>query len=252
MPVIIAKPFRFDLMPLDYDATINAIGSIHSWHRFDESSGTSAADSSGNGYTGTHDSSSGTGDTEKVVNRSTYSKFYQTAQRTALSTSHSNDLGGGNRLSISSWARFVSFGQTNNTGRVIIRNDSVYRLYDYKQTVGGSFDGIYFFINGVNTDLNDSPYIDRIGQPLNTDTWYHVACTWNGTTGDQKIYLDGNLIDTETGKTGTLVTSATTTHIAADTPGTNYNMKGYLQEIVVFEKELLGSEVSDIYNAATA
>lgn len=38
---------------------------------------------------------------------------------------------------------------------------------------------------------------------INTGTWVHVAATWNGSTGEMKIYINGVLEATGTGATGT-------------------------------------------------
>ena len=41
---------------------------------------------------------------------------------------------------------------------------------------------------------------------INTGTWYHVAATWNGTTGEMKLYINGVLESTGSGATGTRTT----------------------------------------------
>jgi len=248
---LISGIIRLDLMALTYDATINSIGNIRAWWRLDEASGTSAADDGPNSYTGTHVSSTGTGDVDVIVNRSTYSKVYDDPTgntSTDVGTQIATDVGGNTAMSISAWMKFDSIASSSNTGRVAVRSDAQFRLYNFYDS--GSENGVYFLLNGLTSTLANSPKIDT--SDITTGVWYHIMGTWSSATGDAKIYLDSVLKDTKTSITGSLAVSANTTRIGSDSSGAAYRHRGHLQEIVVFDSEVSQADVENIYNSGTA
>ena len=78
--------------------------------------------------------------------------------------------------------------------------------------------------------------------------WHHWAFTANATTGSMKIYLDGVLKHSGTGKTASLGTP-TGTPQAIGYGALGYYHKGYISQILLYKKELSASEVLQNYNA---
>ncbi|PIO00515.1 hypothetical protein COT72_00365, partial [archaeon CG10_big_fil_rev_8_21_14_0_10_43_11] len=74
--------------------------------------------------------------------------------------------------------------------------------------------------------------------------WNHWAFTKNATSGDMKIYLNGELWHSGTGLTRTIST-ITTAKLGAYSDG-SYNYDGLVDEFYVFDKELSQSEVIDV------
>ena len=79
----------------------------------------------------------------------------------------------------------------------------------------------------------------------NDGLWHHVASTWDS-SGNLKIYLDGNLKDT-TAISGALTGSFTAAAIGYNTDGGNYWI-GNIDEVSLFNAELIASQITTLYN----
>ena len=79
----------------------------------------------------------------------------------------------------------------------------------------------------------------------NDGLWHHVGATWDS-SGNLKIYLDGTLKDT-TVISGTFTGSLASAAIGYNNAAANY-WKGNIDEVILFNKELDSTEVSNLYN----
>ena len=79
--------------------------------------------------------------------------------------------------------------------------------------------------------------------------WHHFAGTYNGATGTIKLYLDGSLVNTQTGAPASTsdLSSLFTIGISNNT---NYNT-GNIDEVAIFDSELNSDNINDIYNGGT-
>ena len=77
---------------------------------------------------------------------------------------------------------------------------------------------------------------------LNTNQWYHVCITGNGTTA--KVYLDGSLIGTMTDYTPPLK------YINTEN-GSQYGMIGKLDAVCIFDYELSSSQITTLYGSSS-
>lgn len=88
----------------------------------------------------------------------------------------------------------------------------------------------------------------------NDGNWHHVVCTYNGLgkASGAKIYVDGNLLSVTTvynNLTDTLSNSGT--FRLGMIYSTSYDFNGNIDEVSIYNKELLLSEVQAIYNNGT-
>jgi len=79
------------------------------------------------------------------------------------------------------------------------------------------------------------------------DTWFHVACTYGA--GVKYIYINGALVTTMTGLTGTIATNTGGLYLGAYGPGVSYFMNGKIAVSRVYNKALTQAEVTQNFNA---
>lgn len=89
-------------------------------------------------------------------------------------------------------------------------------------------------------------------QSWSADTWYHIVGTWD-TSGSAYLYVDG------TERANTALNSSTYTqnslafsfHTAFNSSPTRLGFAGRVDEIAFWDRQIQGSEVSEIYNSGT-
>ena len=77
--------------------------------------------------------------------------------------------------------------------------------------------------------------------------WTHIACAYGA--GAKYIYINGVLIATQTGLTGTISTNTTGLFLGAYGPGSSYFMDGKIAVSRVYNKALTQAEVTQNFNA---
>ena len=106
-------------------------------------------------------------------------------------------------------------------------------------------------INTVYLNLgNGTDYTQTsISGTLNAQQWYHIAGTYNGTIA--KLYINGSEVDTFSTKITPGVFTPLYTGIGYGDFQTRY-FNGTIDEVMIFNKSLSASEISDIYNNASS
>jgi len=212
-----------------YDET----GLLRSWH-FNEGSGASTADSSGNGNTGTI-----TGATW-----STSGKFGN-----GLSFDGNDNVNFGTNVkftsgdfSISFWFNVASltgtpfsrgraYGDQKGDIRAAIENSQM------KVAIRDSGSWIFGWLGNFQTSTT-----------LTTNTWYYLTITRSGSTF--KMYLNGNLENTQTSSADISDSSNSNTFYMGyfDNDGGSY-YNGKLDEFRIYNRALSASEITALYNA---
>jgi hypothetical protein len=152
------------------------------------------------------------------------------------------NVGGGATMPGGSSARTVSawFNSFNLSGASTVRtifgwgNDSWLQLFDIStksnklhwHDYGGDFDG---------------------GTALSTNTWYHVAATYDGSA--KKLYLDGNL---DGSSSGVLSTGTANAKAGRQPAISGQYFSGILDDIRVYDSALSASEVAALANPGSA
>tara|TARA_B100001939_G_scaffold123694_1_gene107221 strand:+ start:4060 stop:5154 length:1095 start_codon:yes stop_codon:yes gene_type:complete len=144
-----------------------------------------------------------------------------------------------NHGSISAWFKLETtsasgdimriFEDSNNNIRVFYHNPSSELRCVYKA-------------GGITTSAVLTDVIEGDGN------WHHVVGTWDNNTGDAvAIYLDGVLKQSTSGVSGTFTGTFTSASIGNNAEGGGF-WKGNIDEVVLFNKALDSTEVSDLYN----
>jgi hypothetical protein len=79
---------------------------------------------------------------------------------------------------------------------------------------------------------------------ISTNTWYHVAFTWDNSNA--KMYVNGSLTETYPGSSD--ITTINAALYFGSKSGSSY-WDGYMDDIIVYDRALSASEVSDIYSS---
>ena len=84
----------------------------------------------------------------------------------------------------------------------------------------------------------------------NNDTnWHHFVMTWNSSTGNVKYYKDGSLFETDTGATGSILSSDQGFVIGRDQADTSRDYFGSIIQPAFWSKELTTDEVLELNNS---
>lgn len=204
---------------------------------FDECTGTTANDLSGNGNTATLTSGAVfSADTPTGKGCSVYSSgasAYVNAGSGATLSTVSRDV------TVMGWVKVVTPGYN-----YVFSNDrdccGAYNGYSLQVTSGGR--GSFRLWNGTAASVTGATTIQ-------TGRWYHLAGTYDGST--IKLYVDGKLDGTAnySGNTGSPASfNAIMGALAACTSGCGRDM--YVDSVYVFAKTLVASDIEAIYARA--
>jgi hypothetical protein len=165
-----------------------------------------------------------------------------------------------------------NFNQSDNNDYVDLGNDSDFNVttftigaWVYRTGTCGTFSHCYVFSDGMSGNTgyalrmtNDNGYKAELsindGQQnitgttvINTNTWYHVVATSNGS--EVKIYVNG-VLETTTAQTVTPSFAGQSSKIGNGNTGNDLPFTGRLDEIRFYNRVLSGSEIQQIANFA--
>jgi len=149
-----------------------------------------------------------------------------------------------NAFSFSAWIKY-SHDVASNTIIGKQETSGNFRGYDWFVT---SDHKLRFFLYSTTTNRLDQ----RGTTVLTTDTWYHVVVTYNGGGAytDVKMYINGNLETlNKLGNNNITATSLNSIPFQIGARGNGSDVfNGNIDDISIWDKELLSSEVSTIWN----
>jgi peptidoglycan/xylan/chitin deacetylase (PgdA/CDA1 family) len=207
-------------------------------YHLDEGSGTSAADSSGNGLTGAV--SGALWSTGKYGS----SLLFSGESRDRLSVSDSALLNPSDNFTLSAWVYlksptdfakiFEKFGVGYSGYRLLIRNASgtSYYVLEYANTSGT--------IQRVSTS----------GSAIRFNTWQHLIGMKNGT--NLSIYVDGSLWASQKVYGGVKPSTGMPFFIGYDNWNNEKAINGSIDEVAIWNRSLSASEISSLYSGSNS
>jgi len=193
------------------------------WYKFDEGSGTTANDSSGQGNHGTL--TNGPSWVSGVLGSALH--FGGTNDAVVVPDSNSLDL---TNVTIAAW-----MWVEDNTPSVYIGLAS--------KGGGWGYNGYQLMMNIYGGTRWEVDGVGMYGNVLATGRWQHVASTWDGTT--KRVYLDGVLDTSETG--GSLTANSLPLGIGRIlTPVTEESLVGSLDDVRIYNRALSADEIRDL------
>lgn len=211
-----------------YFSSVMADGPVAYW-RLGESTGTSAADSSGNGHNATYQGTYSLAQPSLLPHGDGASLYSAAAADVALPSGWINGVQ--SPLTIEAWVKCASFSN----------GPSIFATYNYGFSFG--------FTTGGKLQVSN-PGVALVAQDaaaLSANTIYHVAVTWDA-SGNVIFYVNG-------------VASSSFSGLAAAAAGvdpsfigayntSNNRMNGYLQEVAIYNKVLTAARIASHYSAA--
>lgn len=227
-----------------YNAIVKAVAdiSLNTWYKFDETSGTTAADSSGYGNNGTiNGGTNATWSTGKYGNAITFSGTNTTAAYVALPGNIVDNL---TSMTVAAWVNSSNTADQISlftAGPAAAPTPTKYMMMLLK--------GSRFTItaNGNTAEQSISP-----GGNVTANTWKHIAVTLSGSTGI--LYIDGVQVATNTGMTfkpSDLAPATSGNFIGkSEWMGDKY-LKGQVDDFRIYNRALSSSEVTSVMNGQT-
>lgn len=206
---------------------------ILAYYKLDENTGTSAADATGSGNTGTL-TNSPTWTTGKINSGLSF----------ASASSQHVDCGTAinpTAITFTYWMNATSFPNAYNSPvdrngatandffAPLIKSSGKLAIYAGLGTGSVNYDG-----TGANT--------------LSTGTWYFIAATYDSTNG-LSGYVNASL-DKNVAAAGTLATTAQSTWIGGSAIGGRY-FNGIVDEVGIWSRALTSTEISQLYNSGS-
>jgi len=207
-------------------------GLLGHW-KFDETTGTTAADASGNGNHGTLTDMAGNEWTTGIVDGAL--DFDGTDDRVACG---SFDVAGGdNHISIAAWFRA---DDVSNAARIVAKASGS-SLDEHYWALMSTGSRLWFCIR---TDGSTTAQEASSGD-LSPGVWTHAAATWDGST--MRIYKDGVLVGSQS-QSGTLNTDPSAgVALGNEPPGiSDKPFDGLLDDVRIYSRALDATEIASL------
>jgi hypothetical protein len=156
----------------------------------------------------------------------------------------SPSLGGNgawNQITIEFW---IYITENQRGTRIISKRGSTTGTYSYQigfqTSTSKPYNTIYFDIWNASGSYREIEY-----QSLSLNTWYHVACTYDGTM--MRMYINGNLVNS-TSCLGNIYSSIGIPLYIGSMNSTHYFFRGLIDEVRIYPKALTADQISRSYN----
>ena len=142
------------------------------------------------------------------------------------------------------------FNHTNITiaSWIKVTDDGDYKTI-FSNRKNGTTKGILLYVNGSEEIVFKVENVNTTGVAITAGRWYHIVATYNGI--NQKVYVDGVLMETET-RTETDLDTDTNAMIGGDSlpaSGSQYFFNGNISEVVIYNTTLTAQQIKVIYNS---
>ena len=143
--------------------------------------------------------------------------------------------GWGNKFTFDVWVKFDS--------------TATKAIFHKAKNVSGQLD-FALFNNGALFAFADDSAGGAIWSTttINTVDWFNVSITWE-TNVEMKMYVNGNLEDTEPSTFGYSDATAYPFNLGASTNGTNFFLNGQIANFKIYNKILTATEIQQNYEA---
>lgn len=164
-------------------------------------------------------------------------QFNNTSGSAATQYGTINPENSGSQTTVSVWVN-ARDASPANPGSFVGGPDGYSNIYAYVAVFSRHFQ-IYVW-NGRGSKWHKSITV------INPNEWYHFALSFDASTREWKMYVNGNL--EKTGIAGYIVTSAKILYLGAFGPNATYKFNGALDEFRFYKQVLTDSQILELYN----
>jgi hypothetical protein len=195
--------------------------------KFDETEGTTAYDTSGNGNHGTLQNSP-TWVSGKLNNAISFDGTGDSVEYSSLASTSKN-------VSLTAWVKAASIEASGGT--VISIGNYIYILLESLRTAGWFYDGTSLRATGPNVAYTDNQ-------------WHYYAYTFDGDNNLQRFFIDGDLVSTNTNESQIQYSGlGSVTSIGSDANGgTTSNLGGIVDDVRIYNYALTPTQVKSVMN----
>ena len=194
---------------------------------FDEGSGKTVADVTGNGHNGKFF------DSPKWVEGKFGMALEFDGENDRVTIADDDALDITKNLTLMTW---FNPNDSLNGRRMMVKNDSIFVIFDF-----GNKDSVELLVKPNNTFVETKTTDWKVG------TWYHFAGTFDGKT--MKVYINGKL-EGETANNVPIAPSNLEFWIGADDLGSHF--PGKIDEVRLYEKTLTEAEIQTVMDTPQA
>lgn len=207
-----------------YAAAVMA-DSPYAYWRFNETSGTTATDSSGNGIAGTYVNTPTLGESGPLAESGNTAVRFTRSSQEYMNVAATFGGVGWNQLTVEAW---VNVASSSSDFQAIV------------SSLGLDFVHLQVFPAGNNAVFGTGGNaILPILTQAQTTGWHHVALT--AKAGDQRLYLDGTLIGSATSPLGDVI-AATPIRVGAGYSGGRF-FDGWIDEVAIYRSALSEAQI---------
>ena len=105
--------------------------------------------------------------------------------------------------------------------------------------------------NNVYWSIRNGASSSAASSSLTTYDWNHIVGTFDGSTNTIKLYINGSLVDTQTGQPSSTSNNLSSNFHIGLSNGSTYN-EGNLTEVSIFDYALSASQVTELYGTGSA
>jgi len=224
---------------MSYSSEVLADSPVGYW-RLEETTGATAADSSGNARDGTYTGSPTLGVPGALaISTNKATTFNGTTQYVAISDNAAFSIPTTNLFSVEAWFRTTATGAVRNiVSKVTAAN------FEWSMFINGAPAINFLVYNAAGGGSNS------LQGPASVvaNTWYHVVATVNASTNAMILYINGVQVDTNT-NTQILANGTSPVNIGRRPDGTSL-FNGSVDEVAIYPTVLSAARVAAHYAAA--
>ncbi len=209
------------------------------WWKYDDDTGETAVDSSGNGITATLVNTPTwiTGKLGYALSLASASQEYATATNTLLNNITGNDAAG--NLTLSAWVYRTGAGNTYVIGKI-----GAVGTGGFGMLIGNQGE-VYCRTDNGTTYQDSYTAISKVP----ASTWTHLAVVRNGTSC--RVYVNAT-DSTSTAASHTLSGNTNAVHVGARSGAPQDYFPGWIDDVRIYNRALTASEISTMYSSNCA